>query len=427
MSKRVKCPCCGRSLEQAAARCSVCGMVGLDQIFLSRRDYKKWEKEVLIPHKAAWEKKLRHQEELRKRKALSRKQMPQIFGGCSHALILTGKGRLYGIGSRRDGQLGGSGTGIAEDPQLIADHVRSAALRSYYTIYVTEQGIVKLLGNGEYADRFQGFRDAQRVFSWNGAFWIQDLRGRWFGFGDNSDLQIAERTIKCIHVYYSNPFSINYSEESSEGPSPSPSRWEMVMSHFPPTAPWRGGDDCVRQSDDYKDACKRYGGANVDIEDFSYQISDRSAVSLSARDRDHFPKYQYQVQGTYSARIIVRNKHIYTPVQSEFQMPKASKELRASMGPFILLAPYADYMLGLKKTGEFCVGKRNYRAEDNGVKELDNQPPVLKKVKDFTISESDSFHWHILIVMEDGRVLYGGLEDFCRTLDKGCLKQFQYT
>ncbi len=112
----------------------------------------------------------------------------KLFSSCKHLLILH-NGNLYGMGSNSCGEISTDDVEEYTVPHLMAKNVISADAADGYSIYVTANGKVTLVGNGEYTDRFKGFSNARSVYvpkSKTLLFYIVDNNGFLYGFGDNS-------------------------------------------------------------------------------------------------------------------------------------------------------------------------------------------------------------------------------------------------
>lgn len=117
----------------------------------------------------------------------------RLFAGKDHFLVLN-KGKLYGIGINNCGQISGFANERYTNLHLMAENVISAAASSEYSIYVTKNGEVKLQGNGEYVDRFPGFKNAKQVYATiDNTFFIVDNYGMIYGFGNNCHCEIQEK------------------------------------------------------------------------------------------------------------------------------------------------------------------------------------------------------------------------------------------
>jgi len=200
MEKKIQffkeCPVCGKELGGQEDKCPYCGFEGLDTVFLSREDYVNWQETILNPYKEMI-KPLR------------------IFAGHPGVLILMFNGDLYGYGNNDTGAFGEENYGILlTKPQLIAENVKSAALGYNFSIYLTKEGKVELLGkrrnvpsrvrspeildavNVPFRERFQGIPDADEVYASgsNDIFWVKYKNGKLGVWGTNTDGQIAEVT-----------------------------------------------------------------------------------------------------------------------------------------------------------------------------------------------------------------------------------------
>lgn len=309
MYKDTQCPCCGLRLKEAAESCSRCELTGLNQIFLEIESYQRWKREVLIPHKRAWEIKLaeeRRREEERLRAAQKKKAQQWakrrkrlIFKDDDRLLILMENGSLYGMGDNRDGSLGDVGTTWIDDPLLLAKNVRSATMSWNYTIYITENGRVRLLGNGEYVDRFPGFDNAREVSTWRDTFYIRSSNGKWYGFGDNGDEEITKHTEKTMYRFQDIPYDYTLGVGTSRGPMNHDER-EWFRGNVLPI------ENYVRATDEYRKLCEKYGGANMRVANVKKRPTEGGGEG-----------YSYSEKGVGSAEVILGNQHIYVPVETK--------------------------------------------------------------------------------------------------------------
>lgn len=127
----------------------------------------------------------------------------QVSAGYQYALILKQDGSLYGIGNNYSGQISDSDQKQIMHPFLMATHTKAFAAGCNYSIYIAENGDVKLVGNGEYTEKFSGFKNAQDVYACSNEniFLIEDSLGRWLAFGDNHDGKITASKTECIYQF----------------------------------------------------------------------------------------------------------------------------------------------------------------------------------------------------------------------------------
>lgn len=116
----------------------------------------------------------------------------RLFSSDNHMLILH-DGNLYGIGCNYRGEISDDDVEVYKEPHLMATNVISADTTDGYSIYVTSDGEVKLVGRGELSDNFRGFKGAKRVYAAKySLFYIVDNNGLIYGFGDNSSEKIQK-------------------------------------------------------------------------------------------------------------------------------------------------------------------------------------------------------------------------------------------
>lgn len=148
---------------------------------------------------------------------------PRVFSSSGHALILNATGKLYGIGCNTSGEISDSAPSKVETPFLITDNIISAAA-GRGSIFVTNGGEVKIIGDKYLDERFKGFQNAMDVFS-SGEhgfiytdvaigfghssslccpfYWIKDVKGTVFGLGGSDDgiLRLFETPEEKVEIY----------------------------------------------------------------------------------------------------------------------------------------------------------------------------------------------------------------------------------
>ena len=224
MMKRGKiCPVCKKDIGQEADVCPFCGFDQMNRIFLSKKDYEDWQKEKRSSQeKPKKETRLdggQIKEDVLPPLFLEREQTivkswfgrpevehenVKVIAGARHGLILTGEGKLYGIGENDTGQIADSDRRSYTTPHLIADHVLSAAASLNYTLYISKNGQVYLQGRGVYKDRFKGFEGAVRVEAskdHGDVFYLQNKEGQWLAFGDNEDGHLTGQVEKMAFYW----------------------------------------------------------------------------------------------------------------------------------------------------------------------------------------------------------------------------------
>lgn len=183
-----ECPACGKELGGQEDKCPYCGFEGLKTVFLSRQNYLDWQETVLDPYKEMI-------------------KPPRIFAGHPGVLILMFNGDLYGYGNNDTGAFGEENYGIIlTKPQLVAENVKSAALGYNFSIYLTKEGKVELLGkrtNVPFRERFQGILGADEVYASGSGdiFWVKYKNGELGVWGANTNGQIAEVTKVPLREY----------------------------------------------------------------------------------------------------------------------------------------------------------------------------------------------------------------------------------
>ncbi|MCI8857820.1 MAG: hypothetical protein HFH26_14970 [Clostridiaceae bacterium] len=409
MNKDVRCPCCGLRLKEAVESCSQCGLTGLNQIFLDRDSCRRWEQEVLIPCKRSWEAKLakerrraeerRHAAQRKKAQQLAGRSNRLIFKDDHRLLILMKNGRLYGMGDNCDGSLGNVGTTWVGDPQLLAKNARSAAVSRNYTIYITEDGCVHLLGNGEYVDRFPRFNNAQEVSVRGNVFFIRASNGKWYGFGDNGDERITKRTKQTMCRFQEIPYDYRAGVGTSRGPMNHHER-ELFRGDVSPI--YR----LVRATNEYRNLCEKYGGANI-------RIANVVKRPIEGWGEDYF----YNEKGIGSAEVVLENQHIYVPVETK---PRLDNAVEIDSGYFGgNFAGDPDFWWE-KESGKVFLAlqdeahgfeMKKHRLITAGVREMFTVCTHLKRTR-----------YEVVLSMNDGRILFGDVDTFSKDWDIGRLK-----
>ena len=232
MEGQKKCPACGTAVPENAARCEICGLEGLDLVFLCREDYEKWEKEVLKPHRQT--------------------VAPKVYAGVKHGLMLTAWGDLYGIGNNQANQLTDAEQEQYDQPVLMARDVISAAAGRGYSAYVTRDG--QLRWQSVQAEYLPAFSDVRAVYAecWRERFWVALRNGEVWCFGNNYDELLEER--REIH--------------SSQLPEIS-----GVKYGFGPPIHWLDNDSTswdaeerCTDSEAYRSVLEKYGEQNVELD-----------------------------------------------------------------------------------------------------------------------------------------------------------------
>ena len=353
-----RCPACGEGLKMGTFRCPVCGLEGLDQVFLSEEAYKRWEQQVLNPHVASI--------------------VPQVFAGCSYGLVLTAAGDLYGFGSNQDGKICRNGKTRYDAPHLMARGVISAAAGVESSIYVTRDGKVHMVGNGELVQRFPGFTGAKAVYAdcgWN-RFWIEDTYGRVYCLGENTDgfleqkIRSLEMEIPTLSGYQDFDESVYYWNDSSY--------WKHEWNHLFhwKDAPYNGSitntvKGKIGMSPDYVRLVRQYGSCNIEIERNPIENKVKSALYFVDRKTYH----------EYKPRLYRTNAMLWEPKLFASQLLK--KEPHRFGSRPLLPGEYSGDLFnapGVKKVGtrsqysqEYLCLQSDGTVELPGRKELDWQ------------------------------------------------------
>lgn len=300
-----KCPACGKKLNGQESQCPFCGLTGLDMLFLSKEDFLTWEKEVL---------------NLFKETILP----PRIFAGCAGVLILMNNGELYGCGNNDNGIFGKENYGINFlKPQLIAKNVKSAALGYNYTIYVTEEGRVELLGKSSiaYRERLVSITDADEVYASceKDIFWVKYQNGEIGVWGNNLDGEIAPKIDKVLK---------NYERELEEFDKSVEKKKEIMYQTYGRSTIRNGSHRSwtvpdleelkteIRNLEDYSKFASEYGENNLRIVTFKgSELSKENTRKTVSRDND-WEKTEILKSKKLLCKMSLRlcNAYIYHPV-----------------------------------------------------------------------------------------------------------------
>lgn len=178
------CPICKNVLSDEDI-CSDCGW-DKDRIFLTRDDASAWSEKESREIKEA--------------------ENAEFFIGTDYKLMLYDN-KLYGIGDNSYGQISDEHTDRFRGRHFISDNVISAAAGKKYSVYVTYDGEVKIIGRGVLADNFSGFSGASKVFTvGDDVFAVFACDGRIYAFGNNNDGQIKEKSREIVYSKYNIPF-----------------------------------------------------------------------------------------------------------------------------------------------------------------------------------------------------------------------------
>lgn len=286
MSETKKCPACHTAISMEADRCPKCGLENLNQIFLSKKDYEAWVQEYLEPHMAEFP--------------------PKVFAGYAHALILFASGELYGIGNNDSGQLGAGADRYVEEPCLIARQVKSAAAGYNYSVYVTRDKEVKMLGTGRFAEYFQGFSGAEEVFAdgTRDIFFIKAEDGRLLAFGDNNVESIVPRSEQEVYRFQDERVEVSH--------------WAFTSSMSIGTT---GFSSWTNYYDDDEELRKLLIQNLTEKEVYKEQVRLHSEDNLtlnleliSEEDKGTQNSGNYRQARTYRPSIVLYNKIIYDPI-----------------------------------------------------------------------------------------------------------------
>lgn len=238
----------------------------------------------------------------------------QVSAGYRYALILRQDGSLYGIGNNKSGQISDSHQNQITQPFLITTHAKAFSAGCNYSIYITENRDVKLVGNGKYTEKFSGFINAQDVYACTNEniFLIEDSLGRWLAFGDNNDGKITASKTECLYQFpeenYIGPHIDSYGTEGLES---------FIES--------RGGSGFIKKmcdeekykeivrTDIFRNLSKEYGEENLLIE--LNEIGNGEGKCTGGMG-DNFSLFR---DTKYAPRIMRKTLSIFRPTECDYK------------------------------------------------------------------------------------------------------------
>lgn len=299
-----KCPACGKKLGSQEDKCPYCGFEGLNTVFLSQEDYLSWQETVLNPYKETI-------------------QPPRIFAGDPGVLILMPNGDLYGYGNNDTGAFGKENYGMnLTRPQLVAKNVKSAALGYNFSIYLTEEGKVELLGRSyiPLRERFQGISDADEVYASGreDIFWVKYKSGALGVWGENTGGGIAEVTKlplkeyeRIVEEYNSCATSEQMLYVQSYGNSKVVNK--TYNSWTSPTMERIERE--IQEKDEFRMYAKKYSAANIIIvSDKEKNMSQERETIKTSFDQTITQKSRSVL---YKFHMYFQNRYLYHPVAVE--------------------------------------------------------------------------------------------------------------
>lgn len=261
----VKCPACGAWISAKEAKCCPkCGLENLNRIFLSKEERAQWIETVLKPHIASgnWD---------ASRMCLS--------WGKYHMLALSADGHLYGIGGNQSRQMKtDSEQEVFDNPVLICENVRAAAASPHYSVFVTYDGELRMVGDtADIARRYRRNPIKEKVrdvaaSTAEDSFWAITVSGKVYFWGSryyNNELVNAGLLPKPaddeIYVF---PGEIKYEEYPKK-----PVYVFDFYSHHSVIGYYTDGYikydksmDEFQRSPEYSSFCEEYGEENVRLE-----------------------------------------------------------------------------------------------------------------------------------------------------------------
>jgi len=302
-----ECPACGKKLGGQEDKCPCCGFEGLDTVFLSREDYVNWQETILNPYKKMI-------------------KPPRIFAGYPGVLILMLNGDLYGYGNNDNGAFGKENYGIIlTKPQLVAENVKSAALGYNFSIYLTKEGKVELLGartNVPFRERFQGIPNADEVYASgsNDIFWVKYKNGELGVWGANTEGQIAEVTKLPLGEYE----RIVKEYDSSE-------KWEKLLDRssygnsrvvYNYSSSWTAPTmeeikKELQKTEEFRMYAEKYSAANIILDTKKEKEMGQKKETVERGTRQIFNDMTYTKKSgdaLYKTRMYYQNNYLYHPI-----------------------------------------------------------------------------------------------------------------
>ncbi|MBQ2954837.1 MAG: hypothetical protein IJE08_00085, partial [Clostridia bacterium] len=249
-----KCLACGREMAADLDECPQCRLAGQNQLFFSKEDFKKWEEQVVVPHR--------------------KRLLPKVFAGPDRMLILLGNGNLYAMGSAKSGALGERFNEYLYSPALIAQGVRHVAAAEHLTLLVMNDGTTRMLGNSQLADRFVCKMPVEKaytaVFYGGTTFRLLGENGQWYFAGRNGGRQRREQTLlrelPDIAVSWEQTKEWYTVTPPSTTESPYRSVYAKSRLEYPENSPeFKALCEQVRREEWYRDYVREYGEGNVEI------------------------------------------------------------------------------------------------------------------------------------------------------------------
>lgn len=228
-------------------------------------------------------------------------------------MVLRQDGSLYGIGNNQSGQISDSNQKQILTPHLMAIHTKAFAAGCNYSIYITENGDVKLVGNGKYTEKFGGFNNAQDVYACSdeNIFLIEDSLGRWLAFGDNRHGKISTLKTECLYQFPEEDFTGSIlNMHGTEGPDKAletgggAGRVSSKCDH--------DKYEQVTRTDIFRDLSKIYGEENLFVE--LNEIGQGKCKCNSSMGG----YYSFFWSTKYAPRIMRKTFSIYNPIECDY-------------------------------------------------------------------------------------------------------------
>lgn len=238
----------------------------------------------------------------------------QVSAGYQYALILRQDGSLYGIGNNQSGQISDSYQHQITQPFLITTHAKAFSAGCNYSIYITENRDVKLVGNGKYTEKFSGFINAQDVYACTNEniFLIEDSLGRWLAFGDNNDGKITASKTECLYQFPEENYkSSYYNAYGTEGPDKALN--SMGGGSYVKKRGYEEKYEQIVRTDIFRDLSKEYGEENLLIE------LNEIGKGECKYDDGMGGNYSFFWDTKYAPRIMRKTFSIFRPTECDYK------------------------------------------------------------------------------------------------------------
>lgn len=198
----------------------------------------------------------------------------KTFTGAYHTLLLL-DGKLYGKGDNSHKQINYSDEESYDTLVYIAGNVISAAAGKEYTVYITVNGEIKILGDGNLRNSFRSISGARKVLAnKEDCFLLLTADGEAYIFGNNTKGQIEK--IERVEAFSKNGILFNYTwdpfsdhpltvEETDENGNTRKRSWNKsdTAAHLKRNFSFINDEDAYLK---YLKLCSAYGEENIEME-----------------------------------------------------------------------------------------------------------------------------------------------------------------